>query len=174
MRASATLARPDYTARAGEPVLVFRDHDGAFAIGIGRVTVASGDILFVNDVVADFGRLAHDADGQAVLREGDAMGRRVRILKPDPPTEPPNGWVIPDDIAAATLAGVGFPGGLVGTGLGCGSTIAYDPADWPRRGDLRSPTSAEILLLLLRQANRNAHGRSNPGAADWGGAAAAA
>jgi len=166
-------AKPDYTARAGEPVLVFRDADGAFAIGVGRVRIHGGDIPFVNDVVADLARLAHDADGQAVLREGDEMGKPVTILQPDPPTEPPNGWVAPDDIAAATAAGVATAGGPAGSGLGCGSTIVYDPADWPRRGNPRSPTSAEILLLLLRQANRNAQGRSNPAAADRGGGAGA-
>ena len=174
MRAPTAPRRPDYTAQAGEAVLVFRDDDGAFAIGVGRITIASDDIVFVNDVVADLGRLAHDAAGQAVLRDGDAMGRRVRILKPDPPTEPPNGWVIPDDLAAATAAGIVIPGGSVGIGQGCGSTIVYDPADWPRHGDSGSPTSAEILLLLLRQANLNAKGRSNPGLADWGSAAEAA
>jgi hypothetical protein len=78
-------------------------------------------------------------------------------MKPDPPTEPPNGWIVPDDIAAATSGGAG-----------CGSTIVYDPADWPRRGDPRSPTSVEILLILLRQANLNAAGTSNPALPDWG------
>ena len=90
-----------------------------------------------------------------MLARGDAVGHKVRIIQPDPPTEPPNGWIVPDDIAAATSGGAG-----------CGSSIVYDPADWPRRGDPRSPTSVEILLLLLRQANLNAAGTSNP-AAVW-------
>jgi hypothetical protein len=136
---------------------VFRDDDGSFAIGVGRVTIARDSILFVNDVVGDLARLAHSAEGEEVLARGDAVGHKVRIMKPDPPTEPPNGWIVPDDIAAATRGGAG-----------CGSTILYDPADWPRRGDPRSPTSVEILLLLLRQANLNAAGLSNPARPDWG------
>ncbi len=136
---------------------MFRDEDNWFAIGGGRVTIAPDNILFVNDVVGDLGRLAHSPEGTEVLTHGDAVGHKVRIMKPDPPTEPPNGWIVPDDIAAA-----------VNGGPGCGSTIVYDPADWPRRGDPRSPTSVEILLLLLRQANLNAAGQSNPALPDWG------
>ncbi len=125
MRAT-TPVRPSYTARPGEAILVFRDDDGSFAIGVGRITIAPDDILFVNDVVADFGPLAHSAEGEEVLRRGDAIGHKVRIDKPDPPTEPPNGWIVPDDLAAARL------------------------------------------LLLLRQANLNAAGKSNPAIPDWG------
>ncbi len=148
---------------------MFRDDDGSFAIGVGRVTIAPDDILFVNDVVGDFGQLAHSPEGEEVLRQGDALGHRVRIVKPDPPTEPPNGWVVADDLAAATAQSVAAAGGgAPSTGAGCGSTIVYDPADWPRRGDLRSPTSLQILRLLLRQANLNAAGISNPARPDWG------
>jgi hypothetical protein len=148
---------------------VFRDDDGSFAIGVGRVTIAPDNILFVNDVVGDLGRLAHSPEGEEVLRQGDSIGHKVRIVKPDPPTEPANGWLVPDDLAAATAQGV-IPvgGGAAGTGTGCGSTIVYDPADWPRRGDPRSPTSVGILLLLLRQANLNAAGKSNASIPGWG------
>jgi hypothetical protein len=153
---------------------VFRDDDGSFAIGVGRLKIAPDDILFANDVVRDLGRLAHSPEGEAVLRQGDAIGQPVLITNADPPTEPPNGWILPDDLAAATARGaVAGPadageGGRAGTGAGCGSTIVYDPADWPRRGDPPSPTSAQILLLLLRQANANGVGESNPAAPDWG------
>lgn len=142
MRASATPVRPGYTARAGEAVFVSRDAGGNFAIGVGRVMVAADDVIFVNDVVADFGRLACSAEGEAVLREGDALGIAVRIEPPDPPTEPANGWIIP-------------PGGAA---PGAAATVVYDPADWPRRGDPRSPASDEVLLRLLRQANAFAAG----------------
>ena len=40
-----------------------------------------------------------------------------------------------------------------GTGAGCASTVVYDPADWPRRGDPHSPSSSEILLMMRQQAN---------------------
>ena len=167
MRGPATPVRPDYTARPGEPILVFRD-DRGFAIGVGRITIDPDSMLFVNDVVADLGQLAHSVEGEEVLRQGDAIGRPVRILKADPATEPPNGWAVPDDIAAATAEGVAIAGASGGTGAGCGSTIVYDPANWPRPGDPRSPTSVAVLLLLLRQANLNAAGNSNPSLPDWG------
>jgi hypothetical protein len=173
LRAPATPVRPGYTARPGEAIHVFRDDDGSFAIGAGRVKITPDDILFANDVVRDLGRIAHLPEGEAVLRQGDVTGHPVLIAKADPPTEPPNGWILPDDLAAATARGAAAGpasggGARAGTGAGCGSTIVYDPADWPRRGDPRSPTSAAILLLLLRQANANAAGESNPAAPDWG------
>ena len=134
-----------------------RDEDNWFTIGSGRVIIAPDNVIFVNDVVGDFARLAHSAEGEAVLTRGDTGGYKVKITQPDPPTEPPNGWVVPDDIVSATNGGPG-----------CGSTIVYDPADWPRRGDPRSPTSAEVLLRLLRQANLNATGQANLALPDWG------
>jgi len=173
MRAPATPVRPAYTARTGEAIHVFREDDGGFAIGVGRVKIASDDIRFVADVVGDLGRLVYSAEGENVLRRGDAMGHNVRIVKPEPPTEPPNGWILPDDIAAATAPGIAIgsapsSGGSTGTGAGCGSTMVYDPADWPRRGDPSSPASTDILLVLLRQANANAAGLSDPSKPDWG------
>jgi hypothetical protein len=174
LRASANPPRPSYTARPGEAVRVFRNDDGGFAIGVGRVTIAGDDARFVTAVVGDIGRIAHNSDGAAVIRQGDALGREIRIVKPDPPSEPPNAWIIPDDLAAAVTAdkpvGLGEADGgtMRGTGAGCGSTIVYDPADWPRRGDPRSPSSEAVLLTMLRQANRNAAGKSDPSLPDWG------
>ena len=47
---------------------------------------------------------------------------------------------------------------------GSAGTIVYDPADWPRPGDPHSPSSPEILLMMLREANLNAGGNGNPSA----------
>lgn len=167
--------RPNYTARSGEALHVFLNDQLNFAIGNGRVAIASDDTVFVDAVTRDIGRLAHRPEGEAVLRRGDALGRPVKIIKPDPPTEPPNAWIVPDDIAAATSAGTSIAkteeGAAIasrGTGSGCGSTIVYNPADWPRQGDADSPTSVEVLLTALRQANANAAGSSDPSAPDWG------
>jgi hypothetical protein len=171
---NASANRPGYTARPGEAIRVFFIGDGNFAIGAGRMTIACDDVDFLTKVIEDLGRLVHTPEGESVLRDGDAIARTIRIMKPDPPTEPPNGWVIPDDVASAVAAGIplsgerGGRGGSVGTGVGCGSTIAYNPSDWPREGDPDSPTSVEMLLTALRQANTNAQGRGNPWAADWG------
>jgi len=171
LRSRAPLARPAYSALPGEAVRVFRDANGAFAIGRGRITIAAADARFVAAVVDDLGRVVHDPAGEAVLRQGDALGRPVVIAKPEQPTEPSNGWIVPDDLAAAAKAGteIQWNGEAAqGTGTGCGSTIVYDPADWPSPGDRHSPASAAVLLMLLRQANRNAAGQSDPAAPDWG------
>jgi hypothetical protein len=167
----APNSRPDYTARPKEAVHVFLNDQLVFAIGSGRVTIASNDAVFVDAVTRDIGRLAHRPEGEAALKRGDALGQPVKITKPDPPTEPPNAWIMPDDLAAAispNAPGTARGGVAVqGTGAGCGSTIVYDPADWPREGDPGSPHSIEVLLIALLQANRNAEGRSDPSAPDW-------
>jgi hypothetical protein len=174
LRRPSEPERPRYSARSGEAIRVFRDADGAFAIGRGRITIAAQDARFVADVVADLGRIVHDPKGEVVLRQGDVLGRCVVIVKPQRPTEPPNAWIIPDDLAAAAKAGVAIGpdaaegGTALGTGAGCGSRIVYDPADWPWPGDRRSPPSDAVLLRMLRQANRNASGESDPAAPDWG------
>lgn len=158
---------------------MFRDEDGAFAIGRGRITIAAADMRFVTDVVRDLGRIVHSPEGEEVIRQGDALGHRLVIVKPDPPTEPTNGWVIPHDLVAATARGIALSreeaegGPKWGTGTGCGSTIAYDPADWPSPSDPHSPSSDAVLMIMLRQANRNAAGASEPTAPDWGQSASA-
>jgi hypothetical protein len=166
--------RPEYSARPGEAVRVFMDANHNFAIGSGRVTIAGDDAVFVDAVTRDIGQLAHRSEGQMVLQRGDALGHPVRIAKPDPPTEPPNAWIVPDDLAAAASPNASIGGAedgrapARGTGAGCGSMIVYNPADWPRQGDSESPASADVLLIALRQANTNAEGRSDPFAPDWG------
>lgn len=148
---------PSYTARPGEAVWVSRDDEGNFLLGAGRVKVASDDILFVNDVVGDLSVIVHGPGGEEILRRGDAVGKPVVIRKADPPTEPPNAWITPDDLAAASA-----------NGSGCGSTIVYNPENWSRDGDPRSPSSDAVLLMMLRQANLNASGKSDPSRFDWG------
>jgi hypothetical protein len=164
---------PSYTARAGEALHIFRTAQLDFGVGSGRLMIASDDPIFIDAVARDIGQLAHTPEGDTTFRRGDALGHPVRIIKPDPATEPPNAWITPDDIGAAssTNAFIGRAAGhgaTRGTGAGCGSTIAYNPADWPRPGDPESPDSVAVLLIALRQANTNAEGRSDPSASDWG------
>ena len=168
-------SRPAYTARAGEAVQVFRNEDGSFAIGVGRIRIAApdnGDMAFVALVVDDLGRLAHSPAGEEALRRGDAVGQTVLIEKPVPPTAPANAWTLPVDLAAAALPGISITsrngGAAQGVGTGCGSTIVYDPADWPQKGDPDSPGRGDILLTMIEQANANAAGKSNPLLPDWG------
>ena len=151
------LKPPSYTARPGEAVFVSRDDGGDFRIGRGRIEIASNDVLFAQGVVRDISLIVHSPEGEEVLRRGDALDKPILIKKADPPTEPPNAWILPNDIAAASENGVG-----------CGSTIVYNPAEWPRKGDPRSPTSDAILLTMLPQANLNALGKSDPSSPDWG------
>ncbi len=151
------LQPPSYTAQAGRPAFVSRDEAGNFLVGVGRVKIASDDVIFVNSVVLNICQIAHTPEGEEIVRRGDAVGKPIVIKKADPPTEPPNAWILPDDFAAAT-----------GGGAGCGSTIVYDPAHWPRVGDPKSPSSETILLMMLRQANLNASGKSDPSSPDWG------
>jgi hypothetical protein len=148
---------PSYTARPGEAIWVSRDDEGNFLLGVGRVKIVSSDLLFINNVVADLSLIVHRPEGEEILRRGDAVGKPVLIRKADPPTEPPNAWIIPDDLAAVSA-----------NGPGCGSTIVYNPENWSRGGDPRSPSSDEVLLMMLRQANLNASGRSDPSRPDWG------
>src|SRR3954470_7303126 len=129
-------ARPLYSARAGEAVRVFRDGDGSFAIGLGRIRIAGEgeDMAFVTSVVEVLGRLAHLPEGEAALQRGDDLNAAVLIVKPAPPTAPANAWTIPDDIAASSMPGITIRlpngGAVQGTGAGCGSTIVYDPSEW--------------------------------------------
>jgi hypothetical protein len=170
----AQSARPAYTARPGEAVRVFHNDDGSFAIGIGRIRVAPEreDMVFVAAVVEVLGRLAHLPEGEEALRRGDELDAALLIVKPQPPTEPPNAWTIPDDTAAASLPGLALRlpdgGALQGTGTGCRSTIAYDPGDWAEGDAPDRPSRTRVLLAMLEQANANAAGSSNPLLTDWG------
>jgi hypothetical protein len=171
-KAMSNSVHPSYTARASEAVHIFRTGQLDFGVGNGRLTIACDDPVFIDAVARDIGQLVHRPEGDATLRRGDALGHPVRIIKPDPATEPPNAWITPDDIGAASstdaLVGKAEGGAIRGTGAGCGSMIVYSPADWPRPGDPASPDSVEVLLIALRQANTNAEGRSDPSASDWG------
>jgi hypothetical protein len=168
----AQPTRLAYTARPGEAIQVFRLPDGSFAIGGGRISIVRSKPPFAANVVADLDLLVRTREGQAVFTEGDELGHRVTITKPDLPTEPPNAWTVPDDLAAACAAGVllgrSERSPQHGTGAGCGSTIVYDPVDWPQTGNPDSPSRVAVLLLMLRQANLNARGASDPAKPDWG------
>jgi hypothetical protein len=55
------------------------------------------------------------------------------------------------------------------TGAGCGSTIAYDLADWRHPSDPRSPLSDALLMIMLRQANLEFGRRERPHGSGLGG-----
>jgi hypothetical protein len=134
----------------------------------GHIRVATKPLDYAFSVVDDLGNVVDLPDGEAVLAECDSLGRRISIIKPDPPTNPPNGYVEPNDRRAATMRGIETgettaDGELVlGTGTGSDCRISYDPSDWPRPGDPTSPGRAPVLLALLRQAAVYAKGADDP------------
>jgi hypothetical protein len=162
------VARPTYTARRREALLIERNADGMLEIGNGRIRIAPGTVPYFRHVAADLGLVLDAPGGAEAFDRGDALGHTVTIVQPDVPTVPPNGWTLPDDIRAATAAGVPVSqvdaNGvmLTGTGTGCGCKIFYDPDDWPLRGDPSSPASHEVLLRLLLHANACAEGTNQP------------
>jgi hypothetical protein len=172
------MARPPYTARPREALLIVRNADGMLEIGKGRIRIAPGAVPYFRRVTTALALVLDLPGGAEAFDHGDALGHTVTIMQPPMPTVPPNAWTLPDDIRAATAAGV--PVGqmdangtiLAGTGAGCGSRIVFDPDDWPRRGDPASPASHEVLLKLLQQANAYAGGACiPPAAAETAGAA---
>jgi hypothetical protein len=161
--------RQRQTAPPREAIRVVMETEGILHLGrTGHIRMDPGDPLFVDAVVADLGRIADMAEGRAALEAGAALGRLLVIAKPQAATRPPNAWIVPTDLRAATKSGVATgiadPDGrpLPGSGAGCGSTIFYDPADWPRPGDPASPTGSDVLLRMLRWANIYAAGAYDP------------
>ncbi len=134
----------------------------------GHIQVHAASAHYAACVIDDLCRIANAPEGCALLAECDALGHRIRIVRPETPLEPPNGIVEPENRSAATarggLTGQEGPDGdpVLGTGAGCGSHIYYDPAEWPWQGDPTSPSGARVLLVLLQQARTNAKGADDP------------
>lgn len=145
------MARPSYSARPNEALFIVRAADGALEVGCGRIRIARGAVSYFRHVVAAFAHALDLPGFAAALERGDALGRGVTIMQPEVPTVPPNAWTIPESLHAAVTPGVG-----------CDSTIVYDPDDWTRAGDSNCPSAHEVLLSLLLQANACAAGESKP------------
>ena len=140
------MVRPDYTARPREALLIVRSADGMLEIGKGRVRIAPGATPYFRRVTMALAHVLDLPGGPEAFERGDALGRPVTIMPPPVPTVPPNAWTLPDQSGDAA----------------CGSTIVFDPDDWPRGGDPASPSSHEVLLTLLEQANAYADGSYRP------------
>lgn len=162
------MARPRYTARRREALLIVRNADGMLEIGMGRVRIARGAVSYFGRVTMALAHVLDLPGGAEAFARGDELGRRLTIMQPVERTVPPNAWTLPANLQAGTTAGVpigrvdGNGDPIVGTGTGCGSTIVFDPDDWPWQDDPASPTSHRVLLDLLLQANAYAAGVGMP------------
>lgn len=141
--------RPNYTARRREALWVARNAEGMLEIGKGRLRIAPGTVPYFRRVVAALGYVLDLPGGAEAMDQGDALGHPVAIMQPKVPTIPANAWTLPEDVGS-------------GEATGCGSIIVFDPDDWPRQGEPASPSSHEVLLKLLLQANGYAAGVGTP------------
>jgi hypothetical protein len=136
--------------------------------------VDAADPTYVDAVVSKLTHIMGVPSGRALLRRVYETGRSVTIGRPDP-TDPPNAWVRPADLRAATAAGkpTGETSGrdepVVGTGTGSDSIVAYEPADWPSPTDPASPVSDAMLFALLQEACRQIEGTAEPSLYRTGG-----
>ena len=105
--------------------------------GTGRkaqLCVGLEDAAFAGAVVADLNRIRRTAAGRALFRSLGTTGCTINVVKPEPPTDPPNAW---------TLRPASDTDPIV---------VVYDPADWPGPGELGGLPSDMILFGRLQHA----------------------
>lgn len=144
---------------------VVMGQDGLLHVGpAGRIRVGAPDPVFVEGVIADLGRIVSTPEGSALVEHGDGTGSPILVVKPDAATDPPNAWT--ERVEAPAAGPEALTGSMGGghPGPQRGRTVRYDPADWPRRGDSASPSSAEVLLRLLRETDEGAPPRPSANA----------
>jgi hypothetical protein len=151
---------------------ITRAADGTLNVGGGPgggdsgLRIKTDDPDFADAVVNDLDKLNQTPEGKKKIADAIESDKPTIIQQPDAPTDPPSASTQADNPVDA--AAPGFPTGkkgpdgkpLPGTGKGSGSTITYDPKDWPREGDPTSPTSDQQLDGLLDDAARNRDGRA--------------
>lgn len=150
-----------------------RADDGTLMVGAedapkSNLRIKSDSPEFTDRVVDDLLTL-NDKGGGGKINAAMEGNKPVVITEPDALTNPPTATMKPDSIPDST--GAGEPTGRFdkdgnmerGTGAGSGSTIVYDPSDWPRAGDPNSPTSDQKLGELLDDANANQNGEGKAG-----------
>jgi uncharacterized protein involved in type VI secretion and phage assembly len=156
---------------------VTRASDGTLQIGgqeqgESGLRIATDDPDFADRVVDDLDRIEQTPEGAKKIQDLKNSDKPTIIQQPETPTDPPSASIEADNPADATAKGFPMnqkgPDGrpLKGTGKGSGSTITYDPKDWPREGDPDSPTSDQQLSGLLDEADRNRRGRAGTAPGD--------
>ena len=100
------------------------------------------DAAYADAVLADLNRIRGTKSGRQLFRALDAAGCSVSVVKPDPPTDPPNAWTLQPDPGAPIV-------------------VVYDPADWPGPDELGGLPSDIILFGRLQHALTIATGQHN-------------
>ena len=169
-------ARRKHTKGPKNAAFVTRAPDGMLQVG-ARPDGGSGLLIktenpaFADHVIEDLDKIRQTPEGEKKINDAILSDTPTVIQQPDAPTDPPSASTQADDpigaIAPGFDTGRNTPDGKVirGTGTGSGSTITYDPADWPRQGDPNSPTSDAQLGGMLDEAElyRNGRGGTSPG-----------
>jgi hypothetical protein len=112
----------------------------------GRLCVGLEDSAFAGAVVADLNRIRRTTAGRALFRGLAEAGCTVNVVKPSPPTDPPNAWTL------RPAAGGDRDVPIV---------VVYDPADWPGPSELGGLPSDMILFGRLQHALAIAVGAPN-------------
>ncbi|MBR0679617.1 hypothetical protein GXW74_03910, partial [Roseomonas eburnea] len=124
---------------------------------------------FTDRVANDLIDMSETPDGRRRINNAAGGSNPTVIKEPDTLTDPPTATTKPDSIPDSTAAGeptgrIDKDGNLErGTGKGSGSTVTYDPVDWPREGDPNSPKSTDKLGDLLDEADANQNGQGKAG-----------
>ncbi|WP_198372838.1 type VI secretion system Vgr family protein [Roseomonas rosulenta] len=150
---------------------VTRADDGTLQVGGNQegksgLRIKTEDPDFADKVIDDLSKINETPEGRQKIADAINSDKPTVIEPPETPTDPPSASSKADNPVDATAPG--FPTGqkgpdgkpVPGTGKGSGTTITYDPEDWPREGDPDSPTSDAQLNDLLDDAQRNRDGRA--------------
>jgi hypothetical protein len=119
---------------------------GASSGRSGQLCVGLDDSAFAGAVVADLNFIRRTAAGRALFRSLAATGCTVNVMKPNPPTDPPNAWTLRPDADRDSDMPI---------------VVVYDPADWPGPSELGGLPSDMILFGRLQHALTIAIGTLN-------------
>ena len=140
--------------------------DGKLRVGgpDSVVRVDPSDPHYADKVISSIDDYNNTPEGKQKLDALQERGKPVEFEKPPVPIDPPVADVRATDAAGSTPkgqpSGVNDKDGnpILGTGEGSGSTVRYDPRDWPAQGDPDSPDDQTMLDRTIDLANKNAKG----------------
>ena len=169
-----------HTVPAPRAIDVSTGKDGKLRVGGPNsvVRVDPSDPHYADKVISSLDDYNNTPEGKRKLDELQEHGKPVEFEKPPVPIDPPVADVQATEAAGSTPkgqpSGVNDKDGnpILGTGEGSGSTVRYDPRDWPAQGDPDSPDDQTMLDRTIDLANKNAKGERTvpPNGAPPGGA----